>query len=109
MYFSFASGRLVNKTRLLRGKRVNFPSSVRGAHRYICFGWRLRPNCCTAAFINGDGHQPGPRICTHLIVYEGDSQAKMYIGNWSDYETMMIEKFGKDLTPHRVKYRTLKR
>jgi ATP-binding cassette ChvD family protein len=49
------------------------------------------------------------RICTHLIVFEGDSQAKMYLGNWSDYETMMQEKFGKDLTPHRVKYRTLKR
>ncbi len=49
------------------------------------------------------------RICTHLIVFEGDSLAKMYIGNWSDYETMMREKFGKDLTPHRVKYRTLKR
>ncbi|HRK89962.1 MAG TPA: energy-dependent translational throttle protein EttA, partial [Anaerolineales bacterium] len=49
------------------------------------------------------------RICTHIVVYEGDSVAKMYIGNWSDYETMMQEKFGKDLTPHRVKYRTLKR
>ncbi len=49
------------------------------------------------------------RICTHLIVFEDDSQAKMYIGNWSDYETMMREKYGKDLTPHRVKYRTLKR
>src|SRR5215204_2474106 len=49
------------------------------------------------------------RICTHLIVFEGDSTAKMYLGNWSDYETMMQEKFGKNLTPHRVKYRTLKR
>ena len=49
------------------------------------------------------------RICTHLIVFEGDSTAKMYIGNWSDYEAMMQDKFGKDLTPHRVKYRTLKR
>ena len=49
------------------------------------------------------------RICTHLIVFEGDSLAKMYLGNWSDYETMIQEKFGKDLTPHRVKYRTLKR
>jgi energy-dependent translational throttle protein EttA len=49
------------------------------------------------------------RICTHLIVFEGDSLAKMYLGNWSDYETMMLEKYGKDLTPHRVKYRTLKR
>lgn len=33
----------------------------------------------------------------------------MYINNCSNYETMMREKFGKDLTPHRVKYRTLKR
>jgi ATP-binding cassette ChvD family protein len=49
------------------------------------------------------------RICTHLIVFEGDSQAKMYLGNWSDYETTIKEKFGKDLTPHRVKYRMLKR
>jgi energy-dependent translational throttle protein EttA len=49
------------------------------------------------------------RICTHLIVFEGDSIAKMYLGNWSDYETMMQDKFGKDLTPHRVKYRVLKR
>ncbi len=49
------------------------------------------------------------RVCTHLVVFEGESQAKMYVGNWSDYETMMMEKFGKDLTPHRVKYRTLKR
>lgn len=49
------------------------------------------------------------RICTHIIAFEGDSQAKMYLGNWSDYEAMMKEKYGKDLTPHRVKYRTLKR
>jgi ATPase subunit of ABC transporter with duplicated ATPase domains len=49
------------------------------------------------------------RVCTHIIAFEGDSVAKMYLGNWSDYETMMQEKFGKDLTPHRVKYRTLTR
>ncbi|MDQ3006621.1 MAG: hypothetical protein M3R47_14730 [Chloroflexota bacterium] len=39
----------------------------------------------------------------------GDSTAKMYIGNWSYYEIMMQEKFGKELTPHREKYHTLKR
>ena len=49
------------------------------------------------------------RICTHIIAFEGESIAKMYVGNWSDYEAHMLEKFGKDLTPHRVKYRTLKR
>lgn len=51
-----------------------------------------------------------PRLhLRHLIVFEDDSQATMHIGNWSDYEAMMQENFGKDLTPHRVKYRTLKR
>jgi len=49
------------------------------------------------------------RICTHIIAFEGESIAKMYVGNWSDYEAMMMDKFGKDLTPHRVKYRMLKR
>ena len=49
------------------------------------------------------------RICTHIIAFEGESQATMYLGNWSDYEEYLKEKFGKDVTPHRVKYRTLKR
>ncbi|MFN8405593.1 MAG: hypothetical protein U0V48_18885 [Anaerolineales bacterium] len=35
--------------------------------------------------------------------------AKIYLGNWSDYEAMLQEKFREDLTPHQVKYRTLKR
>ena len=43
------------------------------------------------------------------VGYKGESLAKMYISNWSDYEAFMMDKFGKDLTPHRVKYRTLKR
>jgi energy-dependent translational throttle protein EttA len=49
------------------------------------------------------------RICTHILAFEGDSQARLFLGNWSDYETHMQETFGKDLQPHRVKYRTLKR
>jgi len=39
------------------------------------------------------------RICTHLIVFEGDQVAKMYLGNWSEDKTMMAEKAGKDITP----------
>jgi hypothetical protein len=31
----------------------------------------------------------------------------MHIGNWSDYETMVQEIFSKDLTPQRVKSRSL--
>ena len=37
---------------------------------------------------------------TSSIAFEGDSQAEMYPGNWSDYETMIKKKFGKDLIPH---------
>jgi hypothetical protein len=44
------------------------------------------------------------RICTHHIAFEGDTIAKMYIGNRSDYKTIMMEKPGKDLTAHLVKY-----
>jgi ATP-binding cassette ChvD family protein len=49
------------------------------------------------------------RICTHILAFEGDSQAHLFLGNWSDYEAHMQETYGKDLRPHRVKYRTLKR
>jgi ATP-binding cassette ChvD family protein len=49
------------------------------------------------------------RICTHILAFEGESQARLFLGNWSDYETYLKEKFGKDFTPHRVKYRMLKR
>jgi hypothetical protein len=38
---------------------------------------------------------------------EGEAQAKIWISNWSDYEAFMMEKVGKDLTSHRVKYKTL--
>ncbi len=49
------------------------------------------------------------RICTHILAFEGESTARLFLGNWSDYEAHMQETYGKDITPHRVKYRTLKR
>ncbi|OGO24248.1 MAG: energy-dependent translational throttle protein EttA [Chloroflexi bacterium RBG_16_51_16] len=49
------------------------------------------------------------RICTHILAFEGDSQIRFFLGNWSDYEDFMKEKFGKDFTPHKVKYRSLRR
>jgi sulfate-transporting ATPase len=49
------------------------------------------------------------RICTHILAFEGDSQCHLFLGNWSDYEAHVKETTGKDLQPHRVKYRTLKR
>ncbi len=49
------------------------------------------------------------RICTHILAFEGESQARLFTGNWFDYEAYMKEQFGVDFTPHRIKYRTLKR
>jgi hypothetical protein len=37
-----------------------------------------------------------PRQKLHpVIAFDGESIVKMYIGNWSDYEGMMMEKLGK--------------
>jgi len=49
------------------------------------------------------------RICTHILAFEGDSQARLFLGNWSDYEEDYKARYGKDVKPTRVKYRTLKR
>jgi ATP-binding cassette ChvD family protein len=50
------------------------------------------------------------RICTHILAFEGDSQARFFLGNWSDYEQDYHERYGKSVeTPKRVQYRTLKR
>ncbi len=49
------------------------------------------------------------RICTHILAFEGDSQARMFLGNWSDYEEDYKKRYGKDVKPTRVKYRQLKR
>jgi sulfate-transporting ATPase len=49
------------------------------------------------------------RIATHILAFEGESTARLLLGNWTDYEAHMHATYGKDLQPHRVKYRTLKR
>jgi sulfate-transporting ATPase len=49
------------------------------------------------------------RICTHILAFSGESQAHLFLGNWSDYEAHMQETLGEEYQPHRVKYRALKR
>jgi sulfate-transporting ATPase len=50
------------------------------------------------------------RIATHILAFEGDSQAHLYLGNWSDYEADRRKRLGIDADRvQRVKYRTLKR
>ncbi len=50
------------------------------------------------------------RIATHILAFEGDSKARFYLGNWSDYEADRKKRLGIDAdTPHRIKYRELRR
>jgi ATP-binding cassette ChvD family protein len=50
------------------------------------------------------------RIATHILAFEGESQVRWSVGNWSDYEADRKRRLGKDAeTPHRIKYRSLTR
>jgi len=50
------------------------------------------------------------RIATHILAFEGDSQAIWFEGNYSEYETDRKKRMGAEaLRPHRIKYRQLTR
>jgi len=50
------------------------------------------------------------RIATHILAFEGDSQATWFQGNYSEYETDRKKRMGAEaLRPHRIKYRQLTR
>ena len=50
------------------------------------------------------------RVSTHILAFEDDGTVRFFYGNWSDYEEDRRKRLGKDAeTPHRLKYRTLKR
>jgi ATP-binding cassette ChvD family protein len=50
------------------------------------------------------------RVATHILAFEGDSQAFWYPGNFSDYEVDRHRRLGADADqPHRVKYKPLVR
>jgi ATPase subunit of ABC transporter with duplicated ATPase domains len=50
------------------------------------------------------------RIATHILAFEGDSQLRWFVGNWSDYEADRRQRLGVAAdTPQRVKYRSLTR
>lgn len=36
------------------------------------------------------------RVCTHLLVFEGNSQVKWFEGNFEDYESMYLKKLGSE-------------
>ncbi len=50
------------------------------------------------------------RIATHILAFEGDSQARWFIGSYSDYEADRKERLGDTASrPHRITYRRLTR
>ena len=46
------------------------------------------------------------RICTHILAFEGESQAYYFEGAFSDYEENRKKRLG-DVTPTRIKYKKL--
>jgi ATPase subunit of ABC transporter with duplicated ATPase domains len=50
------------------------------------------------------------RIATHILAFEGDSQAVWFQGNYQDYEADLRRRIGTEADrPHRIKYRKLVR
>jgi ATP-binding cassette ChvD family protein len=50
------------------------------------------------------------RIATHILAFEGDSQARFFDGNFSDYEEDRHKRLGLAAdTPHRIHYKPLTR
>ena len=50
------------------------------------------------------------RLATHILAFEGDSQAVWYEGNWQGYEADRKKRLGVDADqPRRIKYRPLTR
>jgi energy-dependent translational throttle protein EttA len=50
------------------------------------------------------------RIATHILAFEGDSQAVWFAGNYQDYEADRKRRLGAEADqPHRIKYRKLTR
>jgi ATP-binding cassette ChvD family protein len=48
------------------------------------------------------------RICTHLLVFEGEGQVRFFPGNYSEYEEWRVKEFGSKLFENRrARYRKL--
>ena len=50
------------------------------------------------------------RVATHILAFEGDSQATWFEGDWGEYAEWVVETRGPEaLEPHRIKYKPLVR
>jgi energy-dependent translational throttle protein EttA len=49
------------------------------------------------------------RIATHILAFEGDSQAVFFNGNYREYEADKKKRLGEEAAkPHRIKFKALK-
>jgi energy-dependent translational throttle protein EttA len=49
------------------------------------------------------------RIATHILAFEGESQAVFFAGNYQEYEADKKKRLGEEAArPHRIKYKALK-
>jgi sulfate-transporting ATPase len=50
------------------------------------------------------------RIATHILAFEGDSQAVFFPGNYQEYEADKVKRLGEEAArPKRIRYKPLKR
>jgi sulfate-transporting ATPase len=50
------------------------------------------------------------RIATHILAFEGDSQAVFFSGNYQEYEADKVKRLGEEAArPKRIRYKPLKR
>jgi ATPase subunit of ABC transporter with duplicated ATPase domains len=50
------------------------------------------------------------RVVTHILAFEGDSQVRLFSGNFSDYEADRRQRMGEEADrPHRITYKRLTR
>ena len=47
------------------------------------------------------------RVCTHMLAYEGNSEAVFFEGNYTEYAEDYKRRHGKDHQPERIKYKRL--
>ncbi len=47
------------------------------------------------------------RVCTHMLAYEGNSEAVFFEGNYTEYADDYKRRHGKDHQPERIKYKRL--
>ncbi len=48
------------------------------------------------------------RVCTHLLVFEGDSKVNFFTGNFSEYEADRIQRLGEEAArPKRIRFRPI--